>query len=56
MKHLRSLLPVLLFATILPSALPQSLPNMALVRLRYTVLKRTTKMDGDLKAKIDAND
>jgi predicted esterase len=56
MKHLRSLLPVLLFATMLPSALPQSLPNMALVRLRYTVLKRTTKMDGDLKAKIDAND
>jgi predicted esterase len=29
---------------------------MALVRLGYTVRKRTTKMDAELKAKIDAND
>jgi predicted esterase len=37
-------------------ALPQALPNLALVRLNYTVRKRTVNPQGDLKAKIDAND
>jgi len=43
-------------AGLVTPALPQSLPNLPIVRLQYTVRKRTTKMEGDLKAKIDAND
>jgi poly(3-hydroxybutyrate) depolymerase len=37
-------------------ALPQALPNLALVRLNYNVRKRTVKPQGELKQKIDAND
>ena len=39
-----------------PCALPQSLPNLPLVRLAYTVKKRTVNPQGELKEKIDAND
>jgi predicted esterase len=37
-------------------ALPQALPNLALVRLNYNVRKRTVNPQGELKQKIDAND
>jgi len=37
-------------------ALPQALPNLALVRLNYTVRKRVVNPQGELKQKIDAND
>ena len=47
---------MIVFALLLAPAFPQSLPNLPLVRLGYTVKKRTTKLDGDLKEKIDAND
>ncbi|MBZ5605848.1 MAG: prolyl oligopeptidase family serine peptidase [Acidobacteriia bacterium] len=53
MKMLRRMI---VFALLLAPAFPQSLPNLPLVRLGYTVKKRTTKLDGDLKEKIDAND
>ncbi len=46
---------VLVFALV-QAAVAQSLPNLALARLAYTVRKRTTNMQGDLKEKIDAND
>ena len=55
MKLRRLVFFALLFALV-PSVFPQSLPNLPLVRLGYTVRKRTTKIDGDLKEKIDAND
>jgi predicted esterase len=51
----RMILSALLFALI-PSVFPQSLPNLSLARLGYTVRKRTTNLQGDLKEKIDAND
>jgi predicted esterase len=38
------------------SALPQSLSNLALTRLNYTVTKRTKNPQGELKDKIDAVD
>src|SRR5579862_5136956 len=47
---------LLLAALLLPPAIPQSLPNLPLARLGYTVKKRTTNPQGELKAKIDAND
>ncbi len=47
---------LLLAAALLPPAIPQSLPNLPLARLGYTVKKRTTNPQGELKAKIDAND
>ncbi|HWZ42760.1 MAG TPA: PHB depolymerase family esterase [Candidatus Saccharimonadales bacterium] len=37
-------------------ALPQSLPNMALTQLNYTVTKRTKNPQGEIKNKIDAVD
>jgi len=37
-------------------ALPQSLPNLALANLNYTVRKRTVNPQGELKEKIDQND
>jgi poly(3-hydroxybutyrate) depolymerase len=37
-------------------ALPQSLPNLALTRLNYTVTKRRVNPQGNLKQKIDAVD
>ncbi len=46
---------LLLIATCAP-VFAQSLPNLALANLNYNVLKRTTKQDADLKAKIDEND
>lgn len=56
MKSLRrSLISIAVFALV-PAALAQSLPNLSLARLGYTVRKRTTNVSGDLKEKIDAND
>jgi predicted esterase len=37
-------------------AFPQSLPNLALANLNYTVRKRTVNPQGELKEKIDQND
>jgi predicted esterase len=37
-------------------AFPQSLPNLALANLGYTVRKRTVNPQGELKEKIDQND
>src|SRR6266852_5959720 len=37
-------------------AFSQSLPNLALANLNYTVAKRTTNPQGELKQKIDDND
>lgn len=56
MKLTRLSVAAVFFGALVPCAFPQSLPNLPLVRLRYTVLKRTTNAQGDLKAKIDAND
>lgn len=42
-----------LFSTV---ALPQSLPNLALTRLNYTVTKRRVNPEGELKQKIDSAD
>jgi len=46
---------VLLGLSVAP-AVAQSLPNLALTRLAYTVRKRVVNPQGDLKTKIDAND
>jgi len=56
MRSTRLLLISTLIFSAAPVALPQALPNLALVRLNYTVRKRTTNPQGELKAKIDAND
>src|SRR5581483_10919231 len=53
MKMLRR---TIVFALLLAPAFPQSLPNLALARLGYTVKKRTTTVEGELKEKVDAND
>src|SRR5580704_2495659 len=37
-------------------AIPQSLPNLALANLNYTVRKRTVNPTGEMKEKIDQND
>jgi dienelactone hydrolase len=37
-------------------AFPQSLPNLALANLSYTIRKRTVNPQGELKEKIDQND
>jgi dienelactone hydrolase len=47
---------VILFAFVAVPARSQSLPNMALARLGYTVKKRTVNAQGELKDKIDAVD
>ncbi len=46
----------ILFVFAAAPGLPQSLPNMALARLGYTVKKRTVNPQGELKEKIDAVD
>jgi predicted esterase len=46
----------LILAFFAVSAFPQALPNLALVRLGYTVRKRVVNPQGELKQKIDAND
>jgi poly(3-hydroxybutyrate) depolymerase len=58
MKPVRSFLAVIIFFLALSSipAQPQSLPNLALSRLNYTVTKRRVNPTGELKAKIDAVD
>jgi predicted esterase len=56
MKITRQCLIALLFAGLVAPALPQSLPNLALTRLSYTVRKRTVNPQGDMKNKIDALD
>src|SRR5271154_4482377 len=55
-KALRSSLLALLCAATFPPLYPQSLPNLPLVRLAYTVRKRTANPQGELKTKIDAID
>jgi len=52
-KALRS---SLLLAALLVPAFSQSLPNLPLARLGYTVRKRTANPQGELKTKIDAID
>lgn len=58
MKPVRSVLTATVFflAFFSTSAQPQSLPNLALTRLNYTVTKRRVSPQGELKAKIDAID
>jgi predicted esterase len=56
MKIPRAHLIVILFTGLMAPALPQSLPNLALTRLSYTVRKRTVNPQGDMKIKIDALD
>jgi poly(3-hydroxybutyrate) depolymerase len=58
MKPFRSVLVAIIFLFVLSSipAQPQSLPNLALTRLNYTVTKRRVNPQGELKAKIDALD
>jgi predicted esterase len=55
-KALRSSLLAFLFAATLSPVFSQSLPNLPLTRLGYTVRKRTVNPQGELKAKIDALD
>src|SRR5271170_334408 len=47
---------VLLIVGLIAPALAQSLPNLPLTRLGYTVRKRTVNPQGDMKNKIDALD
>jgi poly(3-hydroxybutyrate) depolymerase len=58
MKPFRSVLTAIAFFFALSSipAQPQSLPNLALTRLNYTVTKRRVNPQGELKAKLDAVD
>jgi len=55
-KALRSSLLAFLLAATLSPAFSQSLPNLPLTRLGYTVRKRTVNPQGELKVKIDALD
>jgi predicted esterase len=55
-KLTRSYLVALLFAVMVAPALPQSLPNLPITRLGYTVRKRTVNPQGDMKNRIDALD
>src|SRR5215471_20152195 len=52
----RRLLAIFLLASFSPLAHSQSLPNLALTRLNYTVTKRQVNPQGELKQKIDAVD
>ncbi len=53
----RHILPGIIFLMLFSAfAWPQSLPNLALSRLNYTVTKRRVNPQGELKAKIDALD
>lgn len=56
MKSLRRFVLIGLLAAFSPAAFPQSLPNLSLARLAYTVRKRTVDPQGEMKQKIDAND
>ena len=57
MKPVRSALKAIILLALLSTfAQPQSLPNLALTRLNYTVTKRRVNPQGELKAKIDAVD
>src|SRR5579872_967710 len=57
MKRIRYTLAAVIFLTLVPAALwPQSLPNLALTRLNYTVTKRTVNPQGAMKEQIDAVD
>src|SRR5271169_911419 len=55
-KALRSSLLAFVLAATLSPVFSQSLPNLPLTRLGYTVRKRTVNPQGELKAKIDALD
>jgi predicted esterase len=52
----RHLLAIFLLASLSSFALSQSLPNLALTGLNYTVTKRRVNPQGELKQKIDAVD
>jgi predicted esterase len=56
MKSLRRWVFSAVILTLVPAAFPQSLPNLPLARLAYTVRKRTVNPQGEMKEKIDAND
>ena len=57
MKPIRNTLAAVAVLALVPAiALPQTLPNLAIVRLGYTVRKRTVNPQGELKEKIDAID
>ena len=56
MKLIRPFLATVLFAGLISPAIPQSLPNLPLTRLAYTVRKRTVNPQGEMKTKIDALD
>jgi predicted esterase len=56
MKIPRPCLTAVLVVGLIAPALPQSLPNLALTRLSYTVRKRTVNPQGDMKIRIDALD
>lgn len=56
MKHIRALGAFVFVAFLVVPGLSQSLPNLALLRLNYTVTKRTKNPQGELKTKIDAVD
>lgn len=56
MKYIRALGAFGFLTFVVVPALTQSLPNLALLRLNYTVTKRTKNPQGELKDKIDAVD
>lgn len=56
MKTIRPLAAIIFLALMATPAFPQSLPNLALSRLNYTVTKRTKNPQGELKDKLDAID
>jgi predicted esterase len=57
LRQIRGAIATIIFLTLFSTlALPQSLPNLALTRLNYTVTKRRVNPQGELKQKIDAVD
>jgi len=46
----------LLLMCLPPSAFAQALPNLSLLRVRYNTLKTSARLEGELKAQIDAVD
>lgn len=56
-RKIRYSIPTIIFLALFSTlALAQSLPNLALTRLNYTVTKRRVNPQGELKQKIDAVD
>ena len=52
----RHMLAIIFLASFSTLGFSQSLPNLALTRLNYTVTKRRVNLQGELKQKIDAVD